>query len=113
MHRLGFAQNAKPAERIFAIKQAQDLRDARAGNAVKAVAAGDEIAFELLRRAVLLEMNLRLFALDIGERNVTRLEQDRRAVLQPARDHVLDYFLLAIDRDPAADELAEIEMMQP
>ncbi len=44
--------------------------------------------------------------------HVLDVKENLAAVGQPSRDQILDDLLLAVDRDPLADQTTEIEMMQ-
>ena len=62
-------QNAEPAERIIALEHAEHaVGNARPADAVEAVAAGDEVAIDLLRAALMREADLRLRSRSIHER---------------------------------------------
>src|SRR5216684_4671343 len=106
-------QDADPAERVLAVVRRQrGSRNARATNAVEAVAAADEVAGELLVPAAVPETDLRRVACEIVYADVDRLEQDRSAVGQPPRDQVLYHLLLAVDGHALPDQLAEIDVVQ-
>src|SRR6516164_8406686 len=108
-----FGQDPDPAERIFAIiGRERGGRNARPANAVKTVAAADEVAGKLSVRAVVAEADLRRAAGEIVHAHVARLEQNLAAVREPPRDQVLHHLLLAVDGHALADELAEIDVVQ-
>jgi hypothetical protein len=69
---------------------------------VEAVAAGDEVALELVRRAVVPERDPRPLRLDPVERDAVDLEQERRARGEARLDQVLDDLRLAVDDDRLA-----------
>src|SRR5262249_45415462 len=81
-------------------------------NAVKAVAAADEVAGELFLLAVVAEANFRRAAGEIVHAHVARLEQNLPAVGEPPLDQVLHHLLLAVDGHALAPELAEIDVVQ-
>src|SRR5262245_10046284 len=108
-----FGQNSDPAEGIFAIiGRERGGRNARPANAVKTVAAADEVAAELFLLAVVPEANFRRAAAEIVHAHVARLEQNLSAIGKPPRDQVLHHLLLAVDGHALADELAEIDVVQ-
>src|SRR5262249_17802649 len=77
--RLG--QNPDPAERIFAvIGRKRGGGNTRPANAVKTVAAANEVAGELFLLAVVGEANFRRAAGEIVHTHVARLEQNLAAV---------------------------------
>ena len=108
-----FGQDPDPAERIFAIiGRERGGRNARPANAVKTVAAADEVAGELFLLAVVAEANFRRAAGEIVHAHVARLEQNLPAVGEPPLGQVLHHLLLAVDGHALADELAEIDVVQ-
>src|SRR5437764_8827048 len=91
-----FRQDADPAERIFAIVDPERIGgNARPANAVKAVAAGDEIAIELLEFALLAKANAWPAGLELMDADVIHLEKNDTAVGEAPRDQVFDDLLLA------------------
>ncbi len=99
--RLG--QDAEPGEGIGPFVSRQDAgRNARPADAVKAVAAGDEVAGQLVLRAVQAIADARLAAVDIVDRDVRRLETDLSVLGEAQGDHVLHRLVLTVDRDRAA-----------
>ena len=70
---------------------------------MKAVAAGDEVAFDLLRLAVMREANGRLLRRHVMHADIVDFEQQRVAIGQPLRHQVLHHFLLAVDGDALVD----------
>src|SRR5213075_2388302 len=91
-------KDAEPAERILALERAR--RNRGPADAVEAVSTRDQI--ELL---VADEAALRVDALD------RRVEVQRKTGREPRGDQVLHDLRLALDHDPASDELLEIEMV--
>src|SRR3954469_16638955 len=92
LRRRRFRQDAEPAERIDTVVAGEHpRRKARPADAVKAVAAADEIAFDLLRPALMLETNLRIFAGKIVDAGVLNLEEYPSAVGNPLFDQVGDH----------------------
>src|SRR5262249_26219348 len=113
VRRRRFRENADPAKRILAIVFGDDAhRNARPANAVKAVAAADEIAVELLRQAGVAEADLWRSAGEVVDAYVLDLEQDLPPVSEPPRDEVLHHLLLAVDGDALSDQLAEVDVVQ-
>ena len=75
---------------------------------MEAVAAGDHVALELLRDAVVHEANPRAFRLEVVHGHVVHLEKERQSALEPGGDQVLHDLGLAVDHDRASVcELAE------
>src|SRR5215204_451286 len=105
-------QNAEPAERIFPLVRSQDaVRNARSADAVKAVAAADEIAIELVHATGMLEANLRR-ASQFLDADIADIEKNLPAIGQPAGDQVFHHLVLAIDQDAFADERFEIDVTE-
>ena len=102
-------EDAEPAEGVVARERAQDAaRDARAADAVEAVAAGDHVALELAPLAIVGEADPRPLGLELVHADVVDLEEQRQPALQPRGDQVLDDLRLSVDHDRApAGELAE------
>ena len=86
------------------------LGHGRAADAVEAVAAGDEIAFEHLVDAVLPVMDARPGAVEILDARHLGFEDQRRAGFQPGGDQVLHHFELAVDHHAAAGQGRQVEM---
>ena len=63
------------------------------------VAAGDEIAVDLLRPALVREADLRPLRCQIVDADAIDLEQQRPAVGEPPRHQILHHLLLAVDGD--------------
>src|SRR5262249_19077461 len=102
-----------PSERIFAVIDREHARrDAGAADAMKAVAAADEIALDRLVAAAMTEADLRPRAGDIVQADVVDLEQDLGALRKSFRHQILDHLLLAVDGDALADELTKIDVVQ-
>ena len=77
---------------------------------MEAVAAGDEVAGDLAGLARSREGDARPRAVEIVDRGLLGLEQDRPVIGEPPGDQVLHHFLLAIDGDClAAGQLPEVE----
>src|SRR5215210_159780 len=102
-------EDPEPGERVIELVEAQHpFGDRRAADAVEAVAAGDRVAAELLLHPLVCETDTRLVRVDVVQRDVVDLEEQRAAGVQPGRDQVLDHLLLAVDRDrPPLGELLE------
>src|SRR5262249_14378729 len=93
-------KDAEPAERIDSVVAAQDsFRKARSAYAVKAVATGDDVAFDFLRCAVMAKTNFRIGGLKIVDARIGYFEQNLAAVGEPFCDQVSDDFLLVVDED--------------
>ena len=71
------------------------------------VAAGDDVALELLLRALVDVPHARALALEVVERDVRDLEVERAAALEARGDEVLDDLGLPVDDDRLADQLVE------
>ena len=109
-----FRQDAEPAEWIFAFVNGEDAgRNARPTDAVKPVTATDEIAGDFARFAVLAETDAGRLAADIVHRNVLDVEQDRHAVVDESGDEILHDFLLTVNGNALAGELAEVDVVGP
>src|SRR5438552_1667705 len=81
---------AAAPERIFEIVDARRRRpDARPADAVKAVAAADEIAAELIEPAAVAETDFRARALEVVHADVVDLEQNLSAVGKAACNQIL------------------------
>jgi hypothetical protein len=72
---------------------------------VEAVAARDEVALELVRRALVGEADLRPVGLVSLDAPGAGLEQERQPARDPGRDQVLDDLGLPVDHDRAARQL--------
>ncbi len=74
-------------------------------NAVEAIAAGDEVAFQhLLCAAGIAEAHARRRAVDAVQGDVLHFETDRPAGRDAGGDQVLHHFLLAVDGDRMTGE---------
>src|SRR3990170_7103273 len=101
-------QDAEPAERIAAGELVAVARgDRRPRDAVEAVAAGDEVAFEFVDFSVPVKPRLRRRGVQVVTRDVLYAEQQRAAGGQARGDQVLDHLVLRVDGDGAAGELGE------
>ncbi len=49
---------------------------------------------------------------EVMDAHIGHLEQDLTAIGEPARDQILHHFLLAVDGDPLADQIAEADVVQ-
>ena len=86
--------------------------NARAADAVEAVAAGDHVAFELLLPALVHEAERRALALEAVHAHVRHLEVQRRAAREARGDEVLHDLGLAVDDDRApVGEIAQRDAM--
>ena len=76
--------------------------------AVKAVAARDDVALELVQLALVAVADAGPLALEVAQADLVDLEQQRPAARQPRLDQVLDDLRLAVDDDRLpAGELVE------
>ena len=73
-----------------------------AAEAVIAVAAGNEIADQIARRAVVGEADARPFGVEVVHRDVRHVEPQRRARGLVRVDQIAHDLVLAVNRDPAA-----------
>ncbi len=79
---------------------------------MEAVAAGDDVAFEHVVRAVMGEGDARAVGLDLVHGHVGDLEEQRQAGRHARRDEVLDDLGLTVDDDhPPAGQLAHRHVM--
>src|SRR5271168_4452875 len=78
-------------------------------NTMKAVATGDEVAFERLLYPVLPITHTRMVRVEGTDRHVLRLEIQRLSRREPRSDEVSHHFLLAIDHHRFAGEIGEID----
>src|SRR5207253_10860816 len=91
IRRRRFRQDAEPAERIDPVVILEHAcRKARPADAVEAVAAADEIAFDLLRLAVVAEADSRMAAVEIVDAGARNLEENLAAVGQALADQIRD-----------------------
>jgi hypothetical protein len=105
-------EDSQPAERVLARELGEHAgRDARAADAVEAVAAGDHVALERLGRAVVAERQPGPLGLEVGDRDVVDLEQQRPAGVEPRLDQILDDLGLAVDDDRLPGQLVERDAM--
>ena len=79
---------------------------------MKTVATADEVARELLIHAAVVEAKPRAVAGQVVNTDICHLEQDPTAIGEPTRDQILQYFLLAVDGDALADQIAEADVVQ-
>src|SRR2546421_5538905 len=108
--RWGLCQDAEPGKGIGSlIAGGRGVPEGRAGDAMRAVAAGDEVTVEGCLLAVAPVGDPGVVIVDASNRCRFGLEPDLAAVHKPLRDQVFDHFLLAIDCDAAARQLAEID----
>jgi hypothetical protein len=100
---LNLGQDAEPAERIDVLARREHaIGHRRAADAVEAVAAGDDLAAQLVALAVVAVAQRRLVGVDALWRHVLGPEQERRAGFDASGDQVLNDLLLAVNRDAAA-----------
>ena len=79
---------------------------------MKAVAAGDEVAGELLRLPLPGEENARARGIEIGHGDVCDFEEERAAEGEALVDEIPDDFALGIDGDGAAGERGKIDAVR-
>src|SRR4051812_29787515 len=109
--RRDLGEDPEPGEGIDTVELGEHAgRDRLARHAVEAVAAGDDVALERLRLALVCERDARRVAVDALEAEVGDLEADVAARLEAAGDEVLDDLLLAVDGDrPPAGQPAQVD----
>src|SRR5688572_2390032 len=78
-----------------------------ARNAVKAVAAGDEVGMDFLDFAVVVEARLGRRRIEVVKRRILHAEQDLSAGGEARGDQVLDHLVLDVDGDRPPGELGE------
>ena len=106
-------KDAEPAERIFAFELThRRCRDRLARGAMEAVAADDELRVDPRRRAVSGEGHERRDAVDVVQRDVLRLVQDRQVALRRRVHQVARHLGLAIDGDVLAGERLDVDTDQ-
>ncbi len=111
VRRRRFTQDAEPAERIDAVVAGQHAgREARPADAVKPVAATDEVALDLLRPALMAKADLRAAAVEVVDAGVRDLEENFAAVGKPLGDQIGDDLLLVVDEHLLADQLVEVDV---
>src|SRR3954447_4274463 len=111
IRRRRFRQDAEPAERIDPVVILEHARrKTRPADAVEAVAAADEIAFDLLRLTVMTEPDFGIAAAEVVNAGVRDLEENLAAVGQTLSDQVGDDLLLIVDEHPLADQLMKIDV---
>jgi hypothetical protein len=105
-------KDSKPSKRIHALVHAKHAgRNRRPANAVKAVAPGNEIAFQFFDGSSVLEANLGI-CVDVMNASGFGLEEDPPSSAKPRRDQILDHFMLRVDGDGlAASQLRQIDAM--
>ncbi len=106
-------EDAEPRERILALERAEDAGgNARAADAVKAVAACDDVALELLRDALVREPNARPLAVELVHAHAVDVEEQRQTARQPRSDEVLHDLGLTVDDDrPSTAQLGQRHVM--
>src|SRR5258708_2680218 len=87
----GAAGETEPCERVEALKDGERARrDGRTAYAVEAVASGNEIAAQFIRRAVFAEPDLRRRAVEIVDSHVLGLEDNLTTGGEARGDQILD-----------------------
>ena len=105
-------EDAEPAEGVLALECPQDVGDRRATHAVKSVAAGDHVAVEPVLLTIVLVCDVGGIALEVVNRDVRCLEQQRQLSLETRRDQVLDDLGLAVDDNaPPTSQVAHGEVV--
>src|SRR6185437_1158140 len=106
-------ENSQPSEWVVAFENAQhSVWNAGPADAVKAIAAGDEIAGHLLLTALVPETDLWVLCRHIVDAHVFDFEMQRFPVGKMERHKVLHHLLLTVNRDTLLDESLEINAMQ-
>src|SRR5215213_9875757 len=96
-------QHAEPAEGINTVITPDYAgRHSLAADAMEAVAAGDVIAFDGFFGSLMHELDQRFGAIEPADLFGLRLEINLPARLKPRADHVLDDFVLRINRHASA-----------
>ena len=105
-------EDAEPGVGVLALERPQHaLRDRAARDAVEAVAAGDDVAFDRDRCAVVGELDPRALRVEVVQRHVLDLEQERRAGVEPRGDEVLHDLGLPVDDDAAPGQVGQRDPM--
>src|SRR5512139_1797477 len=113
IRRWTFRQDSKPSERIVALEYIKHaIGNTGPADSVKAVAARNEIAIDLVLAAFVRELDLRLVAGQVVDGDVTDIEQHGSAIREAALDEVLHDLLLAVDRDALVHQRFEVDAMQ-
>ena len=108
-----FRQDAEPAEWIVSLEHAEHpVGNTWSADAVESVAAGNEIAIDFLRPAVMLEADVRPLRFQIVHRDVVDLKQKRRTIGKSALHEILHDFLLPIDCNTLVHQFFEINAVQ-
>ncbi len=76
---------------------------------MEAVTAGNEVALDFLRIALVGKPDLRPLGIEVVHGHAVDLEQQRAVVGAPLRDQVPHNFLLAVDGDALVHQLLEVE----
>ena len=106
-------ENTQPSERIIPLVNGKGAcGNGGAADAVKAVAAGNEIAGEFGLLSAVLEKNPRPRSRKVAHADVLDFKKDRRAAGMARVDEVLDNFALCVNRDAAPGQIREIDAMR-
>src|SRR5712691_7050563 len=96
-------EDSEPTEWILAAERLQHGgRDRIAADTVESVAAGDDVALELVLLSVVREPDPRALGVEVVDADVVDLEQQRESARQARGDQVLHDLRLAVDDDRAA-----------
>jgi hypothetical protein len=79
---------------------------------MKAVAAADEVAIDLMLGPFVPETYCGLRSQDIVHAHIAHFKENLSALMQPQLDQVFDDLLLAVDGDALAHQLAKIDVVQ-
>src|SRR5207302_5004357 len=106
-------EDAQPCKRIIPLVNGESPSgNGGAADAVKAVAAGDEVAGEFGLQPAVLEKNPRPRSRNVAHADFLDLKKDRRATGMARVDEVLDDFALCVNRDGAPGQIREIDAMR-
>src|SRR5882672_2466653 len=113
-HGRRIAQDAEPAEGIDALERRERMdRDTLAAHAVKAVAAGDELAGDLLITSALAIADARLVRIEVVDAGLVAFEAQLAAALEARVDQVLGHLGLPVDRHRSARVLPDVDTGTP
>ena len=106
-----FGQDTEPAERIVAFERLHRvLGNRRVADAVRPVAAGDDIAIDPEHRAVLAVRHVRPLARDIVQAHIFGFEHEFKIALLRRIEHVLHHFGLPVDGDEGSGQRLEVDV---
>ena len=77
---------------------------------MEAVAAADEIAFDLLGLALMAEADFRPAAVEVVNARIRNVEENLSSIGETLRDQIGDHLLLVVDEHLLADQLVEVDV---